>query len=115
MTKDQITALLLSVFGAAGPLSKILATLFHLDDKTIDAILDTGTVLTPIVAGAYFTYMHRPSGIIAIAETTPGVATVVVKDTATNGLAKLAQDEGHPNIVTETQNEADAKQGTKVP
>lgn len=51
---------------------------------------------------------------VAIAEATPGVATVVVKDDAPPPLKELARGP-NPNIVTETQNEADAKLGTKVP
>lgn len=50
---------------------------------------------------------------IQIAEATPTVATVVVKDTANGKVAALAQSNDHPNVVTETQNEADAKKGTK--
>lgn len=52
---------------------------------------------------------------VLLAHDVPGVATVVVKDTANGTLAKLAADEEHPNIVTETQNEQDAKMGTKAP
>lgn len=46
---------------------------------------------------------------VLIAEAVPNVATVVVKDAAGNGLAKLAQSDDHPNIVTESQNAQDKK------
>ena len=51
---------------------------------------------------------------VAIAETVPSVATVVVKDGVNGKIGELAADPNHPNIVTETKNEADAKMGTKV-
>ena len=52
---------------------------------------------------------------IKIVEAVPDVATVVVKDGVNGEIAKLAASSDHPNIVTETANEADAKMGTKVP
>lgn len=52
---------------------------------------------------------------IAIVEKIPDVATVVVKDIANGAVAQLAASDAHPNVVTETQNEKDAKNGTKVP
>jgi len=138
MTKEQINGLLLGLFGTAGPISKLLA-LWLTDDKMVAAILDVCMLLTPIVAGAVFSYLQRPSAMVAsvatmspeaqhlalthvsdetvvqLAEGVPDVATVVVRDTATNGVAALAQDASHPHVVTETQNEMDAKKGTKVP
>lgn len=50
---------------------------------------------------------------ITIAEAVPGVATVVVKDNAPKELKEIARGP-NPNIVTESQNEADAKLGNKV-
>lgn len=49
---------------------------------------------------------------IQIAEAVPSVATVVVKDTANGSVAAIAQSNDHPNVVTETQNALDAKNGT---
>lgn len=51
---------------------------------------------------------------VNLTEGIPGVATVVVKDTANGALAKMAASEANPKVVTETQNELDAKMGTKV-
>lgn len=138
MNKEQINALLLGLFATAGPVAELLASAFHLSSDTIDTILRLCTVLTPVVAGAIFTYLQRDTAKVAavasmpaeaqkaalnkvpddvkvqIAEATPGVATVVVKDTANGKLQVLAHDDSHPNIVTETQNEADAKKGKKA-
>lgn len=50
---------------------------------------------------------------VSIAEGVPGVATVVVKDGTNGKLGDLAASPDHPNVVTETQNEHDAKNGTK--
>lgn len=138
MTQTQINALLLGLFGASGPVAKVLSSLFHLDAGVIHDILDALTALTPMISGGLFIYLQRPSGLVTsvaelppaqqhdalthvddvtkvkIAEAVPGVATVVIKDEANSTLAALAKDETHPNVVTETQNEADAKNGTKV-
>lgn len=51
---------------------------------------------------------------IGLAEKIPGVATVVVKDNVNGTLARMAASEANPKVVTETQNEYDAKLGTKV-
>lgn len=96
-------------------------------------------VVVPMILGWWSARKASPAGIVAtaasmspevqhaalakvpdeakvqIAEGVPGVATVVIKDDANGGLAKLAQSDEHPNVVTETQNEADAKKGTKIP
>lgn len=50
---------------------------------------------------------------VSIAEAVPGVATVVVKDGTNGKLGDLAASPDHPNVVTETQNQKDAKNGTK--
>ena len=51
---------------------------------------------------------------ILIAEGVPSVATVVVKDVANGAIGTLAQSASHPSIVTETQNELDAKAGKRT-
>lgn len=51
---------------------------------------------------------------LKVVEAVPDVATIVLKDNVNGEMAKLAASDAHPNIVTETQNEADAKKGTKV-
>lgn len=51
---------------------------------------------------------------VLIAKAVPGVATVVVRDVANGALADLAANENHRDIVTETQNEIDARMGTKI-
>lgn len=137
MNKEQITAAILVLLGASGPLANILVNTFHMSDSAVQPILTMLTALTPLVVAGVFTYLQRDAGKVAavasmsapdqaaalnkvpdaakvlVAKAVPGVATVVVKDTAGNGLAKLAADPAQPNIVTETQNETDAKNGTK--
>lgn len=51
---------------------------------------------------------------VNLTEAIPGVATVVVRDDANGALAKMAASVANPKVVTESQNEYDAKQGTKV-
>lgn len=52
---------------------------------------------------------------IQAAETASTVATVVTKDNSNGKVGELAADPNHPKVVSETQNEADAKKGTKTP
>lgn len=138
MNKEQIIAAILGLLGVSGPVANLLANTFHMSDGAIQPVLSILTVATPLIVGAIYAYLQRDAGKVAavasmsapdqaaalnkipdaakvqIAEAVPGVATVVVKDTAGNGLAKLAASAAHPNVVTETQNEADAKNGTKT-
>ena len=51
--------------------------------------------------------------VIMAANNMPSVATVVLRDGVNGVIGDLAKSDNHPNIVTETQNEADAKKGTK--
>lgn len=136
MNKDQVNAVLLALFASSGPVAKLLVSLLHWDNDTISAVMTLLTILTPLVSGGIFTYLQRDAGKVAsvstmsaadqkaaldkvpdeakvlIAKAVPDVATVVVKDTATNGVAKLAADETQPHIVTESQNQVDALKGT---
>lgn len=137
MNKEQITAAILGLLGVSGPVANLLANTFHMSDSAIQPVLSILTVATPLIVGAIYAYLQRDAAKVAsvahmsgadqaaalnkvpdsdkvlVAKAVPGVATVVVKDTAGNGLAKLAADPKQPDIVTETQNEADAKAGTK--
>jgi len=138
MTKDQLNAALLALLAGSGPIAKLLATVFNVDNTAIEAILSTATILTPILIVPFLLKILSPKAKIEsitelspqaataalsqvssltkvkIAEATPEVATVVIKDTANGALAAAASSPAHPNIVSETQNEADAKLGTKV-
>lgn len=75
---------------------------------------ETKAQVVQAVAGPGSTEETKAQVVKAV-ERMPDVATVVVKDEANGALGTLAQSGEHPNIVTETQNEADAKLGTKVP
>jgi short subunit fatty acids transporter len=48
---------------------------------------------------------------VLVAKAVPGVATVVLHNDVTNGLAVLAEDDRQPDIVTAAQNEKDARAG----
>lgn len=138
MTKDQLNTAMLALLASSGPIAKLLATLFKIDSATIEAVLSAATILTPIAivpfllkimtpakkiediaampAEAVHAALGKVSDIakIQIAEAVPEVATIVIKDAANGALAAAASSPAHPNIVSETQNEADAKLGTKV-
>lgn len=135
MNSDQVNTMLLALFATSGPLAKVLTAAFGMSNDTVSAVLSILAILTPAATGAIFTYMQRNAGKVAavasmspeeqhaalnkvpdaakvlIAKAVPDVATVVVKDTATNGVAKLAASTLQPDIVTESQNKLDALNG----
>jgi hypothetical protein len=77
------------------------------------AKIESLAALSPQAAEAA---LHKVSdgAKVQIAQAVPGVATVVIKDTANGELNTLAMSETHPNIVTEAQNEIDARLGPKL-
>lgn len=137
MNKEQITAAILGLLGVSGPLANLLVNTFHMSDSAVQPVLSILTVATPLIVGAIFAYLQRDSAKVAgvahmsgadqaaalnkvpdaskilVAEAVPSVATVVVKDGTGNGVGKLVASDAHPNIVDETTNEKDAKNGTK--
>ena len=139
LNKEQVIAILLGLFGASGPLANWLVTSGHMASADVQADLMLATILTPTIVTLVFAWLQRNSAKVAgvahmspdeqkealnklsdadkvsVAEKVPDVATVVVKDGVNGKLAAMALDNvNHPNVVTETQNEADAKKGTKV-
>jgi len=99
MDHDQAVKLTNAIVAGGGNLADILA------------------IAGPAVGGAlawWSAQRNTKAEQIKAVEKMPEIATVVVKDEANGKIGKLAQDDAHPNIVTETQNEADAKQGTKT-
>ena len=138
MTKDQLNTALLALLAGSGPIAKLLSTIFKLDNATIEALLSALTILTPIAIAPFLLKILSPKAKIEslnelspqvaaaalnqvssvakvqIAKATPGVATVVLENNVTDGLADLANDPDQPAIVTAAQNEIDAKSGTKT-
>ena len=82
-------------------------------DWDVDASMAAWLISWAIV-GVWAWLANRSANQIANVEQLPEVATVVVKDSANGAIAKLANDDKHPNIVTETQNEKDVKAGAKA-
>lgn len=99
MSHDQAVVLVNSIVQASSGLASVLGAL---------------GVLVPIVIAAFAARKATPTEQVKAVEALPDVATIVVKDSANSTVGALAIDKNHPNIVTETQNEKDAKEGTKV-
>lgn len=134
--QKQMIYVLLTVI--SGPLVNILTREFHLAPDEAKQWLDLLSAITVAIGAAWGISVTTPTGLgqsvaalspeaqhevlkpvsdavkVQAAEAVPGVVTVVVKDVANGALAALAQSDAHPNIVTETQNEIDAKNGTKT-
>lgn len=139
MNQTQMEQMWMKLLAAGGPIAALLMNRFGLDQTTTTAILEVLLVVVPpIGAGIWAWFKSRDQALVQavaampapavnealakvsdmakvqVAEAVPGVATVVIKDEANGSLATLAANPNHPNVVTETQNEADAKLGTKV-
>lgn len=123
---------------ASGPIAKILETKYGFAPADVQSYFDLIAALTPLIGlgwgVASLTQSSQVTAVasmppeaqkqalsntsdatkVLIAKAVPDVATVVVKDDANGALAELASSEAQLNIVTETQNEADAKLGTKT-
>lgn len=135
----QVESALQKLLAASGPVAAWLANRYKLDANTAGLIVELAVAFgTPIIAAGWGWISNRAPALVSaisnlppevqaealnkvtdavkvkVAEAVPGVATVVVKDGVNGELGALAASPTHPNIVTETQNELDAKQGTKV-
>jgi len=139
MTSAQQRLIYILLTTVSGPVVNILARILHLGSDDVQLWLNLISAVTLAAGTAWGITSFTPTGVVQqasslppeqaaqalsqvsdeakvlVAKSVPGVATVVVKDTAGDGLAQLANDPKQPDIVTETQNEADAKQGTKTP
>lgn len=113
ISAEQAATFTNQIMIAAPALVSIGVLIWGLIDHTDKAKVESvASMPAPAVAEA----LNKVSDVakIQIAGAVPSVATVVVKDAANGTVAELAQSNDHPNVVTETQNEKDAKEGTKT-
>lgn len=113
LSAEQAATLTNEIMIAAPAVAAIVTLIWgliaHTDKAKVESV---ASMPAPAVTEA----LNKVSDVakIQIAGAVPSVATVVVKDTANGTVAALAQSDDHPNVVTETQNEKDAKEGTKT-
>lgn len=132
--KKIIYIVLVAISGLA---ASTIAQALHVVPEVIQPWLDILKVLTPVIGTVWGLNEFGPAGVVRqaaalppeqaqaalhqipdeakvlIAKAVPDVATIVVRNTATNGVAKLAASPTQPDIVTERQNELDALAGTQ--
>lgn len=121
----------------SGPLIAALTKYLHLDNEEVQLWTSILAVITTSIGSAWGITSFNATGVVQaaaslspaqvqkalkqvpdtakvlIANAVPGVATVVLKDSVTDGLAKLATDPAQENIVTETQNAKNVIEATK--
>ena len=115
MNSQQIQDALRIALAAGGPLAALVLKYTGLTADDYALWLSAILLIVPPVAAWLWGYLKNThANQVKAVEAMPEVATVVVKDEVRNGVGELAADPTHPNIVTETQNEKDAKKGTKV-
>jgi hypothetical protein len=115
INKQQVAGAIRLTMTASGPFAAIIMTKMQLTQSDYQFYLDLTLAFLPgAIAMVWSWYRNRSSSQIKAVSKLEDVATVVVKDSANGSVERMALSENHPNVVTETQNERDAKNGTKV-
>src|SRR5882672_9809158 len=134
--QQQIASALRVVLGTGGPIAAIILAKTGVTEGDYTMYMNAALVVVPpIAAFLWGWYSNRKVALVAnvaqmpaedqhaalnklsdvdkvkIVEAVPAVATVVIKDAANGAIAKVAQSEAHPNVVTESQNALDKKAG----
>jgi hypothetical protein len=135
LNKDQLNAALIALFASSGPVAKLLAVTFGLDNAAIEAILSMASIFTPLLIVPFFLRLMTPQRKIEditnlspsaahealsqvsditkvrIAERVDSVATIIVKNGQMGAVGQAAASPANPNIINETQNVLDSKTG----
>lgn len=100
---------------AGGPIGGLILHLTGLTTETYMLWVQAALYIVPPPIGFVLSwYANRRAAQILNVKAMPEVATIVIKDAANGDIGKLARSPDQPDIVTETQNERDAKLGTKT-
>jgi hypothetical protein len=136
LQRERIYDALRVLLAAGGPFSAVILRYTEMSQSDFDLLVQLALFVVPPIGawvwGLYLNTIEKKVEVIAeqprevqaealnkvsdtakvlIAKAVPEVATVVVKDNANGQLGHLAQSEEHRDVVTETQNELDAKLG----
>jgi hypothetical protein len=115
LNQQQVAGWLRITLSASGPIAALVLSKTGISAADWALYTEVALSLLPgLIVAVWSWYRNRTATQVKLVEAIPEVATVVIKDEARNSVGELAQDPAHPNIVTETQNEADAKNGTKT-
>jgi hypothetical protein len=115
LNKQQVIDWLRVTLAAGGPIAALILSRTGISQAEYALYFELAVAVLPgLIVAVWGWYRNRKTTQIKITEQLPEVATVVIKDEARGKVGELAQNPGHEHIVTETQNEFDAKQGVKV-
>lgn len=115
INQQQVAGWLRVALSAGGPIAALAMSKMGVSEKDWALYTEVALAIVPgLTVAVWSWYRNRKATQIKLVDKMPEVATIVVKDNANGTVGALAQSEAHPNIVTETQNEIDAKEGTKV-
>lgn len=128
------------LLAAGGPFSALILRYTEVEPNDLELMFQLALLVVPPLGawvwGLYVNTLENKIAIVAeaapeearlalhqvpdetkvlIAKKVPGVATIVVKDDENGALRNLAKGAEHRDIVTETQNELDAKMSPKTP
>lgn len=139
LNQQQLAVGIKVALAAGGPIYNLALTKLHLTQGDYGLYADLASyLLPPIIVYGWAWWSNRRSAQVAnvatftpaqqaealaktpdaakvlIAKAVPGVATIVVKNDAGNGVGKLAESVTQPDIVTEKQNAIDVKLGARA-
>lgn len=115
INQQQVAGWLRALLAAGGPFAALVLSKTGISQSDWVLYTELALVIIPPAAVAVWGwYSSRKATQVKLVEKMPEVATIVIKDEARGAVGELAASPNEHNIVTETQNEADAKEGTKV-
>ena len=115
VNQQQIAGWLRALLAAGGPFAALILSKTGISQADWAMYTELAlAIIPPLGVAVWSWFRNRQATQVKLVERIPDVATVVIKDDAKGDLKQMAQSQAHPDVVTETQNEADAKEGTKV-
>jgi hypothetical protein len=103
MNLDQILSILRVVLSVGGPVGALLVARGMSADQVTalsTSIITICGALPPIIAAVWGAFAHTDEAKVAAAAALPGVAAVVVKVSASDGVAAAAADPTQPKVVS---------------
>ena len=105
MNFDQVLSLLRLLLGVSGPIGALLiARGMPAEQVTVlsTSIITVVGTLPPIASAIWGMFAHTNAAKIAAVTALPDVQAVVVKSSATNGVANAAADPAQPKVLSAT-------------
>lgn len=115
INQQQVAGWLRITLSASGPIAALVLSKTGISAADWALYTEIALAIIPGLAVAVWSWhRNRKATQVQMVQQMPEVATIVVKDEARGAVGDLAASPHEEHIVTETQNEKDAKEGTKA-